>query len=108
MRMKLSTVLILLLTPPTGAGATSAVTPVLAARAAPTTAPAARYVREAQRALRDLGYSPGPVDGVVGPRTKEALARYQRVERIPITGRLDPETMVRLDIQNRLFQARAR
>lgn len=83
-----------------------------AATTRPGTAPqpAPRYVREAQRALRDLGYEPGPVDGVVGPRTREALRKYQRSERIVATGRLDPETMVRLDIQKRLFpkQARAR
>ncbi len=66
--------------------------------------PASRFVREAQRALRDLGYQPGPLDGVVGRRTKEALTRYQRAERIQVTGRLDPETMVRLDIQERLFR----
>ncbi|HEY7038567.1 MAG TPA: peptidoglycan-binding domain-containing protein [Methylomirabilota bacterium] len=71
--------------------------------------PAPRYVREAQRALRDLGYEPGPLDGVVGPRTRQALLKYQRSERIAATGRLDPETMVRLDIQKRVFhQARAR
>ncbi|HEU4439523.1 MAG TPA: peptidoglycan-binding domain-containing protein [Methylomirabilota bacterium] len=83
-----------------------------AAAARPGTAPqpAPRYVRDAQRALRDLGYEPGPVDGIVGPRTREALARYQRSEKIAVTGRLDPETMVRLDIQKRVFpgQARAR
>jgi hypothetical protein len=66
--------------------------------------PAPRFVREAQRALRDLGYQPGPVDGVVGRRTKAALAKYQRAERIQVTGRLDSETMVRLDIQQRLFR----
>jgi len=66
--------------------------------------PAPRFVREAQRALRDLGYQPGPLDGVVGRRTKEALTRYQRAERIRVTGRLDSETMVRLDIQERLFR----
>ncbi|MGH7398400.1 MAG: peptidoglycan-binding domain-containing protein [Candidatus Rokuibacteriota bacterium] len=65
--------------------------------------PAPRFVREAQQALRDLGYRPGPVDGVVGPRTKGALARYQRSEKIRVTGRLDSETMVRLDIHERLF-----
>jgi peptidoglycan hydrolase-like protein with peptidoglycan-binding domain len=65
-------------------------------------------VREAQRALRDLGYDPGPVDGIVGPRTRQALARYQRAEKITVTGRLDAETMVRLDIQKRLFPAEAR
>ena len=82
------------------------------AGARPGTAPrpAPRYVREAQRALRDLGYEPGPVDGIVGPRTREALAKYQRAEQIAVTGRLDAETMVRLDIRKRLFpgQARAR
>jgi hypothetical protein len=66
--------------------------------------PAPRFVREAQQALRDLGYQPGPVDGVVGQRTKQALVKYQRAERIQVTGRLDSETMVRLDIQERLFR----
>ncbi|HUP37520.1 MAG TPA: peptidoglycan-binding domain-containing protein [Candidatus Limnocylindria bacterium] len=68
-------------------------------------APAPRFIREAQRTLRELGYQPGPVDGIAGPKTKEALARYQRSERIQVTGRLDPETMARLDIHDRLFRA---
>jgi len=96
--------------PPTtiAAEAAGAATRV-AARPEPTMGvPAPRYVREAQRVLRDLGYQPGPVDGVVGPRMKEALVRYQRAQKIAVTGRLDGETMVRLDIQSRLFPARAR
>ena len=67
-------------------------------------APAPRFIREAQRTLRELGYQPGPVDGIVGPRTKNALAKYQRSEGIEITRRLDPETMARLDIHERLFR----
>jgi localization factor PodJL len=67
-------------------------------------APAPRFVREAQRTLLELGYQPGPVDGVVGPKTKDALAKYQRSERIQSTGRLDSETMARLDIHERLFR----
>ncbi len=67
--------------------------------------PAPRFVREAQQTLRALGYQPGPVDGVVGPKTKDALAKYQRSERIEVTRRLDPETMARLDIQERLFRS---
>ena len=63
-----------------------------------------RFVREAQRTLRELGYQPGPVDGQVGPKTKDALAKYQRSERIQVTRRLDPETMARLDIHERLFR----
>jgi hypothetical protein len=75
------------------------------ARPVPEAAPPApRFVREAQRALRDLGYQPGPVDGVVGRRTKQALVKYQQAEQIQVTGRLDSETMVRLDIQQRLFR----
>lgn len=61
-----------------------------------------RFIREAQRALGELGYRPGPIDGVVGPRTQDALARYQRSQSIPVTGCLDVETMVRLDIHERV------
>jgi peptidoglycan hydrolase-like protein with peptidoglycan-binding domain len=69
-----------------------------------TAPPAPRFVREAQQTLRELGYKPGPVDGVVGPRTKSALAQYQRAERIKVTGQLDSETMARLDIQERVLR----
>jgi peptidoglycan hydrolase-like protein with peptidoglycan-binding domain len=31
-----------------------------------------------QRHLRDLGYDPGPVDGLIGPRTREAIRRFER------------------------------
>ena len=65
---------------------------------------APRFVREAQRTLRELGYQPGPVDGVVGPKMKDALAKYQRSEGIHVTRRLDSETMARLDIHERLFR----
>jgi peptidoglycan hydrolase-like protein with peptidoglycan-binding domain len=67
-----------------------------------------RFIREAQRALEELGYRPGPIDGVVGPRTQGALVRYQRSERIPVTGYLDAETMVRLDIHERVSRPASR
>ncbi len=65
--------------------------------------PRPEFVRDAQRALRDLGYRPGPIDGTVGPRMRAALARYQRDENLPVTGEFDAETMLRLDIHERLF-----
>lgn len=75
----------------------------LAASAVPAGATSEpRFIREAQRALRELGYRPGPVDGVIGRRTHGALVKYQRSERIPMTGYLDAETMVRLDIHGRV------
>lgn len=67
-----------------------------------------RFIREAQRALGQLGFRPGPVDGVVGRKTRDALARYQRSEKIPVTGSLDVETMVRLDIHERVSRPAAR
>ena len=67
-----------------------------------------RFIRDAQRALGELGYRPGPIDGVVGPRTRDALARYQRSQKIPETGSLDAETMVRLDIHERVSRPAAR
>jgi peptidoglycan hydrolase-like protein with peptidoglycan-binding domain len=101
------TLSLLLLDAPLAITASSEVT-AAAARPGTPPQPAPRYVREAQRALRDLGYDPGPVDGVVGPRTREALVKYQRSEKIAVTGRLDPETMVRLDIQKRVFAEHTR
>ena len=74
-----------------------------AASAAATSEP--RFVREAQRTLGDPGFRPGPIDGVVGRRTQDALARYQRSEGIPVTGHLDAETLVRLDIHRRVSPA---
>ena len=74
-----------------------------ASSAAATSEP--RFVREAQRTLGELGYRPGPIDGVVGRRTQSALARYQRSEGIPVTGHRDAETLVRLDIHRRVSPA---
>jgi peptidoglycan hydrolase-like protein with peptidoglycan-binding domain len=83
--------------------------PALAASGPPVGATSQpRFIREAQRALGELGYRPGPIDGVVGRKTQEALARYQRAQKIPVTGYLDAETMVRLDIHERVSRPAAR
>lgn len=47
---------------------------------------------EMQRALARLGYQPGPVDGVVGPRTTAALRQFQACNGIRAHGRLDFST----------------
>jgi hypothetical protein len=33
-------------------------------------------VRQLQQQLKQAGYDPGPIDGILGPRTLEALRRY--------------------------------
>jgi peptidoglycan hydrolase-like protein with peptidoglycan-binding domain len=76
-----------------------------ASAVSPTATSEPRFIREAQRTLGELGYRPGPIDGVVGRRTRSALTRYQRSEGIPVTGHLDAETLVRLDIHQRVSPA---
>lgn len=39
-------------------------------------------VRMLQRRLRDAGFDPGPYDGVMGPKTKLALERYQASQQV--------------------------
>jgi peptidoglycan hydrolase-like protein with peptidoglycan-binding domain len=46
------------------------------------------YTAAVQQALTAKGYRPGPVDGVLGPRTREAIRRYQRDYGLPVTGQV--------------------
>jgi len=41
-------------------------------------------VADIQRDLKRLGYDPGPVDGVLGPKTKAAIARFESDQGRPI------------------------
>ena len=47
---------------------------------------------QVQELLKDAGFNPGPVDGILGPRTKGALRRYQASQGLPATGALDEAT----------------
>jgi peptidoglycan hydrolase-like protein with peptidoglycan-binding domain/DNA invertase Pin-like site-specific DNA recombinase len=49
-------------------------------------------VRVVQRTLRGLGWQPGPVDGLYGPRTKAAVTRFQVAARIGADGIVGPRT----------------
>jgi peptidoglycan hydrolase-like protein with peptidoglycan-binding domain/DNA invertase Pin-like site-specific DNA recombinase len=52
----------------------------------------ATAVREVQRTLRRLGWQPGPVDGLYGPRTTSAVTRFQSATRIGVDGIVGPQT----------------
>ena len=39
-----------------------------------------------QTGLAELGYSPGPVDGVLGEQTKQAIREFERHRRMRVTG----------------------
>jgi peptidoglycan hydrolase-like protein with peptidoglycan-binding domain len=68
----------------------------LAATAEDEVAPEPALVTKVQSRLSELGYQPGPVDGVMGPKTRSALRRYQMVEGLPVDGRITQPLLVRL------------
>jgi peptidoglycan hydrolase-like protein with peptidoglycan-binding domain len=53
-------------------------------------------VMAAQQALKDKGHDPGMIDGKMGPRTRTAVAHYQKAEGLKVTGRLDDDTRAKL------------
>ena len=53
-------------------------------------------IGQAQERLQTLGFHPGPIDGVLGPRTKAAFRQYQAQHGLPVTGVLDEATRTSL------------
>jgi len=53
-------------------------------------------VSGAQGRLLNLGYPVGPIDGVMGPKTNQAIRFFQADEHLPTTGDLDSATMAKL------------
>jgi hypothetical protein len=44
-------------------------------------------VRDIQAALAALGYNPGPVDGIMGSKTRTAIRAFQRDEKLTVDGK---------------------
>jgi hypothetical protein len=57
-------------------------------------------IKEVQQALKDKGYDPGPIDGVMGAKTKEALKSFQSASNLSATGTLNSETAQKLGVQS--------
>ncbi|SRR5712692_364547 len=55
-----------------------------------------------QETLRGLGYTIGPIDGIMGSGTAAALRAFQQQEGLRATGRANPETLAALGIEDRL------
>jgi hypothetical protein len=53
-------------------------------------------IRGAQQHLRAEGFYRGRIDGVMGPGTRQAIARFQRTNRLPPTATLDRYTFTHL------------
>jgi peptidoglycan hydrolase-like protein with peptidoglycan-binding domain len=55
-------------------------------------------VAVAQADLAELGYYSGPVDGIYGPATSEAVRRYQNDNHLAVTGTLTLQTLESLEV----------
>jgi len=70
--------------------------------AADNAAPAADPTVEAtQERLAQLGYYSGPVDGIFGPTTRDAVAKYQIDNQLDVTGSLSQDTLHSLGVPPR-------
>ncbi len=65
---------------------------------ASATSTASPSMRKAQEALKSRGFDPGPIDGVLGPRTKAAIRAFQRSLGVNETGTLDEQTKTKLAV----------
>lgn len=75
-------------------GATTTTTTSVSPSVRPRPAPAAHTsegarITAVQKRLADLGYDPGPADGKVGERTRDAVVAFQKVEGLARTGTID-------------------
>ncbi|MDD2389765.1 MAG: peptidoglycan-binding protein [Desulfobacterales bacterium] len=57
-----------------------------------------QLVSKLQKALLSAGHNPGPIDGVIGPRTNAAIKSYQQTKQLA-TGALTYETIESLNIR---------
>ncbi|MDO8420796.1 MAG: peptidoglycan-binding protein [Parvibaculum sp.] len=66
-----------------------------------TPAAASNEVSKAQAMLMKLGYEPGSSDGLMGPRTRDAIAAYQRSAGLEPTGSVNAALLMSLEIATR-------
>jgi peptidoglycan hydrolase-like protein with peptidoglycan-binding domain len=58
-----------------------------------------RIVTSGQKALSKLGYGPLTADGVMGQTTRQAVERFERDRRLPVTGEISGRTARELAAQ---------
>ncbi len=55
-------------------------------------------VRQIQQALSDRGYDPGPVDGVMGPKTQQAMRNFRQGQGLTGSDSMDSATLSALGV----------
>jgi peptidoglycan hydrolase-like protein with peptidoglycan-binding domain len=59
----------------------------------------AELIRMVQLTLKDSGFDPGPIDGILGPKTRGAIKKFQIKNNLEPTGAIDEQTI------NQLFRS---
>ena len=54
-------------------------------------------VKDLQEALKTLGFDPGPIDGVFGGQTENAVKQFQQAKEIPVDGVVGRVTWINID-----------
>ena len=54
-------------------------------------------VKDLQEALKTLGFDPGPIDGVFGAQTENAVKQFQQAKEIPVDGVVGRVTWINID-----------
>jgi lipid-binding SYLF domain-containing protein len=60
-----------------------------------------KQVRQVQTALKNRGFDPGSIDGVMGPKTMMAVRNFQSSQGMTASGMIDEPTLVALEIQSK-------
>jgi hypothetical protein len=55
-------------------------------------------IKQAKQALKAKGLNPGPIDGTMDSKTQQALRDFQKANKLPVTGVLDPQTAQKLGV----------
>lgn len=56
-------------------------------------------VRSVQQSLSEQGYDAGPVDGIMGPQTKEALKEFQQAQGLDASGELNEQSLAEMGLE---------
>ena len=81
---------------PANTAASSGTAPTTAAASGTSTPPG--LIKQAQTELRNEGLYNGGIDGIIGPKTRDALKTYQQRQGLPQTGALDQATEQRMNL----------
>ncbi|MDH3600166.1 MAG: peptidoglycan-binding protein, partial [Candidatus Tectomicrobia bacterium] len=54
--------------------------------------PRGAFIRRLQERLLAIGFDPGPIDGIYGPQTRQALSHFQKAYSLGATGELNEVT----------------